>query len=184
MTKRLYGMNFLSCACAAMLLGFSGSASAQESLVDPALEADLDAQEAEIIGDADVVTLDIDAALWEDDEMMVALLSATPDDGEVPRNIRKIVAGVVSEMQIALNNRIQGDMLMLDDGKLADLKAGKKKAAKKKKAHKSGATVFWTAGDKGQPAAIMIRTETRVRILCFPPGSAQGAPHFNIKCAF
>jgi hypothetical protein len=43
--------------------------------------------EADITGDASV-TLDVDAALWEDDETMEAALESLPD-GKVPRNVAK-----------------------------------------------------------------------------------------------
>jgi hypothetical protein len=157
-------------------------AAAQEPVysLDPLLEAQVDAIEAEIIGDVDAVTLDVDAALWEDDEAMEAALAALPD-GEAPRNVRKLVAGVVAEMQIMLSKRISGDMLLLDDGTKVDAKSGRKKKAKKKKTH--GASIIFDGDGKGQPDRIVVRSGPCIRVLTFPKGDASGAPSIGGKCA-
>jgi hypothetical protein len=157
-------------------------AAAQEPVysLDPLLEAQVDAIEAEMIGDVDAVTLDVDAALWEDDEVMESALAALPD-GEVPRNVRKFVAGVVAEMQIVLSKRISGDMLLLDNGTKVDAKSGRKKKAKKKKTH--GVSIVFDGDGKGQPESILVRSGHCVRQLQFPKGDASGAPQIISKCA-
>lgn len=153
----------------------------QEYQLDPDLEAQVAALEAAVIGDVDLVTLDVDAALWEDDELMSVALASLPN-GEVPRGVRKMVAGVIGEMHILLSKRISGDLLTLDDGTTVDARSGKKKAAKKKKAN-GGATIIWDGDGRGQPEQIVIRSGHCVRFLIFPTGDASGPPTMGAKCA-
>jgi hypothetical protein len=163
---------FVCLACAVSL----GTAVDAQDPVDPALEAELAAIEASIIGDAYEVTLDVDAATWEDDDLMEASLAALPD-GEAPRSVRKLVAGVVAEMRLALGKRISNDVITLDDGTTAIASLKKKKAKKKKT---GGASVIFDGS--GQPDFIVVRSGNCIRFLDFP-SDGNGAPVISGKCA-
>ena len=99
--------------------------SAAQDVEDPYISSQLDAIEAELFGDAYEIELGVDHATWEDHDLMEELLLSLPD-GPAPRDLRKLVAGVVGEFRLALAGRVNGYHLTLDDGSLVQATAKKK----------------------------------------------------------
>jgi hypothetical protein len=169
-------------ACLVAFVSVPAVSTAQELTVDPYIQSQLDAIEAELFPDVYEMELEVDSATWEDHDLMEELLLTLPD-GPAPRNFRKLIAGVVGEFRLALGGRVNGDALTLDDGSVVLATAKKKKAKKKHPKRAHGASIQFDKDGRGQPELIVIRAGDCVRVLQFPLGEDAGAPKIHSKCA-
>ena len=109
------------------------------------------------------ITVVMDALTSADDELFSAASMAAPA-GEVAHNLRKLAAGLTMELRLLVQQRIDGNVLTLDDGSTVALQEGDTVRAKKLRSCSSPQDCDSTAS-----GAVLFP---------FPPVPASGTPSF------
>ena len=107
------------------------------------------------------ITVRMDPLTSADDELFTAASMAAPA-GEVAHNLRKLAAGLYMELRLLALQRVDGDVLTLDDGSLVVLQEGDTIRAKKVRSC--------------SPPQYCDPTPTGAVLLPFPPVPASGTP--------
>jgi hypothetical protein len=134
------------------------------------------------------VSVTMDESTTADDDLLTAAAYAAPA-GNASQSVRKLAAGLVGEVQLLLNQRVdQNDMLTMDDGSVVALseddviEVTKKKACEKDCPGGGGGSngVVIIRKGTGRPVAIEFHIGGVCRRLTFVE---QGRPTFqDIKC--
>ena len=135
------------------------------------------------------ISVELDDSTAADDDLLSAAALLAPD-GEAAQSIRKLAAGVTGEIQILLHQRLQGDVLTLDDGTSVTLFEEDAIKAKKKikkcteikcEYVEHGAQIYRGKG-VGKPWMIVIPSGDCHRVINFITKTGTGKPEIYTTC--